>query len=54
MGGLLVEAIQEMDNSLVQVLVILYSTLGVLGVFLGDILMVFLDPRIRLAEKEEG
>lgn len=54
MGGLLVEAIQEMDNSLVQVLVILYSTLGVLGVFLGDILMVFLDPRIRLTEKEEG
>ena len=54
MGGLLVEAIQEMDNSLVQVLVILYSTLGVLGVFLGDILMVILDPRIRLTEKEEG
>ena len=54
MGGLLVEAIQEMDNSLVQVLVILYSALGVLGVFLGDILMVLLDPRIRLMDKKEG
>ena len=54
MGGLLVEAIQEMDNSLVQVLVILYSALGVLGVFLGDILMVLLDPRIRLTDKKEG
>ena len=43
-----------MDNSLVQVLVILYSALGVLGVFLGDILMVLLDPRIRLTDKKEG
>lgn len=51
---MLVEAIQEMDNSLVQVLVILYSALGVLGVFLGDILMVLLDPRIRLTDKKEG
>ena len=43
-----------MMRHLVCVLVILYSTLGVLGVFLGDILMVILDPRIRLTEKEEG
>lgn len=48
MGGLLVEAIKEMDNSLVQILVILFSVLGVLGVLLGDILMVVLDPRIKL------
>ena len=54
MGGLLVEAIQEMDNSLVQILVILYSVLGVLGVFLGDILMVLLDPRIRLTGSKEA
>ncbi len=52
MGGLLVEAIKEMDNSLVQILVILFAVLGVLGVFLGDILMVLLDPRIKLAEKK--
>ncbi len=55
MGGLLVEAIKEMDNSLVQILVILFSILGVLGVLLGDILMVILDPRIKLNKtRQEG
>lgn len=55
MGGLLVEAIKEMDNSLVQILVILFSVLGVLGVLLGDILMIVLDPRIKLnSGRQEG
>ena len=37
MGGLLVEAIQRQDNPLVQGLVIIYSSLGILGLVLGDI-----------------
>ncbi len=48
MGGLLVNAIRQQDNPLVQALVLLYAVLGVLGVFLGDLLMVFVDPRIKL------
>lgn len=48
MGGLLVSAIRQQDNPLVQNLVLLYSVLGVLGVFLGDLLMVLVDPRIKL------
>ncbi|HRY73079.1 MAG TPA: ABC transporter permease [Spirochaetia bacterium] len=48
MGGLLVNAIRQQDNPIVQALVLLYAVLGVLGVFLGDLLMVFVDPRIKL------
>jgi len=35
----------------VQALVILYSGLSILGVFFGDILMMIVDPRIKLADK---
>ncbi len=50
MGGLLVNAIRQQDNPLVQALVLLYAVLGVAGVFLGDLLMALVDPRIRLAD----
>ncbi|AEE90965.1 ABC-type transporter, integral membrane subunit [Tepidanaerobacter acetatoxydans Re1] len=53
MGGLLVDAIQRQDNPLVQALVLIYSSIGIIGLFLGDILMVLLDPRIKL-DKGEG
>ena len=49
MGGLLVSAVREQDNPLVQTIVLLYAVLGVLGVFLGDLLMALVDPRIKLA-----
>ncbi len=48
MGGLLVNAIRQQDNPIVQALVLLYSVLGIAGVFLGDILMMLVDPRIKL------
>ncbi len=51
MGGLLVDAIQRQDNPLVQALVLIYSSIGIIGLFLGDILMATLDPRITLAKK---
>jgi len=47
-GGLLVTAIQRQDNSLVQSLVLLYSSIGIIGLMLGDILMATFDPRIKL------
>jgi oligopeptide transport system permease protein len=53
MGGLLVDAITRQDNPLVQALVLIYSTLGIFGLFLGDVLMAAVDPRIKL-EKREG
>lgn len=51
MGGLLVDVIQRQDNSLVQALVLIYSSIGILGLFLGDILMAIFDPRINLQSK---
>lgn len=51
MGGLLIYAIKQQDNNLVQVLVLIFSVLGVLGVFIGDILMAMVDPRIKFEEK---
>ncbi len=50
MGGLLVSAVRQQDNPIVQTIVLLYAVLGVLGVFLGDLLMAFVDPRIKLAD----
>jgi len=51
MGSMLINAIQKKDNPLVQAIILLYSIMGVFGVFLGDILMVFIDPRIKLDTK---
>ncbi len=53
MGGLLVNAIKQSDNNLVQAIVLLYATVGIIGLLLGDILMVIIDPRIKLS-KEGG
>ena len=51
MGPLLTDAIVRYDVNVVQTLVVLYAVLGTLGVFLGDILMMLLDPRIKLVGK---
>ena len=51
MGGLLVNAIQRQDNTLVQALVLIFSSVGILGLFLGDILMALVDPRIKLENR---
>lgn len=52
MGGLLVTAIQSQDNTLVQALVIIYASISILGLILGDVLMSLVDPRITFAKKE--
>lgn len=52
MGPLLTDAITRYDLNVVQTLVIIYAaSLGIIGVFLGDILMMTLDPRIKLTDK---
>ncbi len=54
MGGLLVTAIQRQDNTLVQALVLIFSALSIIGLLIGDILMVVVDPKIKLDSGEEG
>jgi oligopeptide transport system permease protein len=49
-----VDAIQRQDNPLVQALVLIYSTIGVIGLLLGDFAMAICDPRIVLEKKEGG
>ena len=51
MGGLLIAAIQRQDNPLDQALVLIYSSIGILGLLLGDLLMALCDPRIKLGGK---
>lgn len=51
MGPLLVDSIGRYDTPLVQGLVVLYASMSVIGVFLGDIMMTILDPRIKLTGK---
>ncbi len=51
MGGLLVTVIEKSDNNMVQAIVLLYATVGVIGLLLGDILMTIMDPRITLSGK---
>ena len=51
MGPLLTDSIQRYDTNVVQTLVMLYASLSILGVFLCDVLMMIIDPRITLANK---
>lgn len=52
MGGLLVDVIQRQDNTMVQALVLIFSSVGIVGLFLGDILMAAFDPRIKFTRSE--
>ena len=51
MGPELTTAISRYDLNLVQGIVMLYATMGIMGVFLGDLLMTLIDPRIKLTGK---
>jgi oligopeptide transport system permease protein len=51
MGGLLVDTIQRQDNPIVQALVLIFSSIGIVGLFLGDVLMALFDPRIKLTKQ---
>ena len=51
MGGLLIISIQRQDNTMGQAMVLLYSVISVIGLLLGDIMMMLCDPRISLTKK---
>ena len=54
MGGLLVDVVKKQDNAMVQGIVLLYACVGIIGLILGDLLMVLIDPRISFGKKEGG
>ncbi|MDR0999388.1 MAG: ABC transporter permease [Clostridiales bacterium] len=49
MGRFFLVGITRHDNNVVQAIVFVYVILGVLSVFLGDMLAALVDPRIRLS-----
>lgn len=51
MGPLLTDAITRYDLDIVQGLILLYASMGIIGVFLGDVMMTMVDPRIKLTGK---
>jgi len=53
LGPLLTDSISRYDTNVVQAIVMLYASLGIAGLFLGDMLMMLLDPRIKLTGKGE-
>ncbi len=52
MGGLLVDVITRQDNTMVQALVMMYASIGIIGMLLGDLLMLLIDPRISFTKRE--
>ena len=51
MGGLLVDVVHKQDNNMILGIVLLFACVGILGLMLGDLLMVLFDPRISIAKK---
>ena len=52
MGKMLPDAIKSTNNNMVITLTFIFTSLSILSVFLGDLLMTFVDPRISLNVKE--
>ena len=51
MGKMLPESIQKYNNAMIIALVFMFAGVSVLAVFLGDIILTKVDPRISLSEK---
>lgn len=54
MGKMLPDAIQSYNNSMIIALAFLFTAISVIGVFLGDVVVTWIDPRIQLASNGEG
>lgn len=54
MGKMLPDAINSYNNAMIIALAFIYTTISILAVFAGDIIITWVDPRISLANKEEG
>ena len=54
MGGLLVDVVKKQDNAMVQSIVLLFACVGVIGLLLGDLMMVALDAGAEDVSEEDG
>ena len=52
MGKMLPDAAKQYNNSMLVALTFLFSSISVISVLLGDLVLTWVDPRISLAEKE--
>jgi len=52
MGKMLPDAINQYNNSMVLALTFMFAGISIVSVLLGDIILIWIDPRISLAEKE--
>ena len=43
---------ESYEETMVQALVMLYASIGIIGMLLGDLLMVLIDPRISFSKRE--
>lgn len=50
-GGLLIDAINQYDNSVIVGVALFYAVLSVLALILGDVMMAMVDPRISFTDK---
>ncbi len=54
MGKMFPSAIGDYNNSMIIALTFIFTTISILAIFLGDILVTFVDPRISLAVRKEA
>ena len=52
MGKMLPDAINQYNNAMVLALTFMFAGISVISVLLGDIILIWIDPRISLTEKE--
>lgn len=52
MGKMLPDSITAVNNNMIITITFIFTSLSVLAIFLGDLLMTIVDPRIQLAKKE--
>ena len=53
-GGILINAINAHDNSVIVAMVGLITTISIIGLILGDLLLAAYDPRISLSADSGG
>ena len=53
-GGLLINAINAHDNSVIVACTVFYTVLSIVAIILGDVLLAAYDPRIKLSGEGGG
>ena len=54
MGKMLPDAIRAYNNPMVVAITFIFTTLSILSLLLGDLLVTVVDPRIQLSSKGES